>query len=118
MIIINNKLIIMIIGKLEKNSFLLFLLSSEINLDKARGIPACDKLIKREKVGSISIYIPIPLIPISLVVTIFIIIPSIFVIAPPVIKMIVDRINLFFIINFMKIIKKYFIIKKYMLLSY
>ena len=104
-IIIKNINIIFIIinnGNIEKYSFLVFLFSSDINLDKARGSDILLKFISNINVGNISIYIPSPLVPIILAIIIFIIIPNIFVRKAPIIKIIVDLINLFFIINFMK----------------
>lgn len=95
-------LIIITTGNIENINFLLFLVSSPINLDKARGKPNWLKLISSVKVGRISMYNPNPLVPISLAITIFISMPNIFVNRPPISKIIVDFINLFFILNFIK----------------
>ena len=100
--IISIKLIIRIKGIIEKNKFLLFLFSSEISFDSANGRPNRLQLINKEKVGNISIYNPIPSAPINLAITIFIIIPRILVIKPPINNIIVDLIIFSFIINFMK----------------
>lgn len=94
-IIINN-------GKMEKNSFLLFLVFSDISLDSAKGKPKLLKLIKSVNVGRINMYIPKPFVPIILAIIILIIIPSILVINPPINKIIVDLINFSFMLNFMK----------------
>lgn len=104
--IIRSKLNRKIIGILEKINFLVFLLFSDINLERAIGIPRAERLIRRLKVGKISIYKLIPLIPIILVVIIFISIPKALVMNPPNIRIVTDFINEFFMINFMKKLKK------------
>ena len=100
--IINTIFIIIIRGRIEKNSFLLFLLSSDINLDKANGREKLLRLINRIKVGNINIYIPSPLVPIILAINIFISIPNILVISAPNIKSIVDLKKLYFIVKFIQ----------------
>ena len=80
--------------------FLLLYLSLDISTFKAVGRPSCAILFKSKKVGKIMEYIPIPIVPINLVNTILIIKPSILVINPPTINIIVDLINLFFILKF------------------
>ena len=86
------------IGRVEKKRFLLFLVSSDINLERAIGIENVPIFIKREKVGSINMYIARPFVPINLDIVIFIIRPKIFVIKPPIKRIIVDLINFSFII--------------------
>ena len=68
---------------------------------------------RRLKEGIISIYVPIPSLPNNLVETIFIIMPKTFVTSPPNNKIIVDLINLFFILKYMKIKKDYSLIVLY-----
>ncbi len=103
MIIIDiNIFIIIVIGIIEKKSFLLFLVFRATNLDKAMGRPNWDRLMNKDIVGSISIYNDKPSIPIFLVIIIFINIPKILVINPPARRIIVEVINLFFIVNIMK----------------
>ena len=96
---INTKAMFIInsIIKEEKNKFLLFFLSSAINLDIAVGIPNWPSPINNEKVGRIIIYNPKTSLPSILPITIFINIPSIFVAKPPANNIIVDLINLSFI---------------------
>lgn len=84
------------IGKLENTKFLLLFFSSATSLLIAIGKPSCAIAINNMNVGVMSIYTPSPSTPINLLVTILIIIPSIFVIAPPSIKISVDFTNLFF----------------------
>ena len=97
-IIIVIRLIIIDIGIVLNNIFLLLYLSSDINFDTAIGILRLVIVMAKEKVGSISIYKLIPSIPIVLVIIILMNSPSNLVINPPIIKMIVDLINLSFII--------------------
>ena len=59
------------------------------------------KVINRLKVGIINMYKPIPLSPILLVKKILIIISINLVMAPPIIKIKVDFINLLFIVKYM-----------------
>ena len=89
------------IGRVEKKRFLLFLVSSDINLERAIGIENVPMFIKREKVGSINMYIARPFVPINLDIVILIIRPKIFVIKPPIKRIIVDLINFSFIVKFM-----------------
>ena len=89
------------IGRVEKKRFLLFLVSSDINLERAIGIENVPIFIKREKVGSINMYIARPFVPINLDIVILIIRPKIFVIKPPIKRIIVDLINFSFIVKFM-----------------
>lgn len=109
-IIIKRIFIINRIGVIEKNNFLLFLLSSDISFDKASGVEKEAKLINNMNVGSINIYILIPLVPISLDIFILITRLSIFVIKLPINNIKVDFKKFFFIVNFMFFIKKYIII--------
>lgn len=97
--IIKKKLIIKEVAIKEDIKFLLFFLSSATILDKAIGRPNWPRPINKEKVGKTSIYRPIPSLPINLLITIFIIIPSILVRKPPIIKIIVDLINVSFFIK-------------------
>ena len=97
--IIKKKLITIEVAIKEDIKFLLFFLSSATILDKAIGRPNCPRPINKEKVGKTSIYRPIPSLPINLLITIFIIIPSILVRKPPIIKIIVDLINVSFFIK-------------------
>lgn len=100
--IINIIFIIINKGNIEKNSCLLFLLFSPINLDKASGREKLLKLINNIKVGNINIYIPSPLVPIILAIYIFINIPKILVINAPNIKINVDLKKLCFILKFIQ----------------
>ena len=109
-IIIRRIFIINRIGVIEKSNFLLFLLSSDISFDKASGVEKEAKLINNMNVGSINIYILIPLVPISLDIFILITRLSIFVIKLPINNIKVDFKKFFFIVNFMFFIKKYIII--------
>ena len=84
---------IRIIGILENTKFLLLYLSSLTNLETLVGKLNWDKDINKEKVGKINIYKLIPSKPINLVLITLITIPSILVIKPPIIKIIVDFIN-------------------------
>ena len=103
MIIIDiNIFKIIVMGIIEKNNFLLFIVLSAISLDNAIGSPNWDKFMNKDIVGSISIYSDSPSIPIFLVIIIFINIPNILVINPPTRRIIVEVINLFFIVNIMK----------------
>ena len=88
-----------IIGIREKISVLLLTLSSAITLLMATGRDKVQRVIKRLKVGSINIYIPIPSVPIILVAMILIIIPNNLVNPPPIIRIIVDLINFSFILK-------------------
>ena len=65
----------------------------EDNLETLVGKLNWDKDINKEKVGKINIYKLIPSKPINLVLITLITIPSILVIKPPIIKIIVDFIN-------------------------
>ena len=85
---------------------LLLFFFSDTNLVIAVGTPKLHSVIKRLKVGRTNIYSPIPSVDTVLVKTILIIIPRILVINPPIIRIIVDLINLFFIIIYMKNIYK------------
>lgn len=88
-------------GIIPSTIFLLFLVFSETSFDIAIGSDRVAMVMKRVYVGIISMYSPIPSTPIILVVIILIIIPSIFVINPPIIRIIVDFINFSFIVNCM-----------------
>lgn len=105
-IIISMIFIINRIGIVEAISFLLFLLSSDISLDREIGAEKEARLIKSINVGNISIYILIPFVPIILDITILIIKLKILVIKLPINNIRVDLTNLFFIINFMNFYKK------------
>ena len=94
--------IVIVMGIIEKNSFLLFFVLSATSLDNAIGSPNWDKFMNKDIVGSISIYSDSPSIPIFLVIIIFMNIPNILVINPPNKSIIVEVINLFFIVNLMK----------------
>lgn len=83
-------------GTVDITSFLLLCDSSATSFDIATGKPSCDNVTNKVKVGNISMYRPMPFIPIILVVKILINIPNIFVIAPPIINIIVDLINFSF----------------------
>ena len=78
--------------------FLLLYLSDDMSTFNAvvRPKPLID--INNKNVGIIIEYKPIPRVPICLVRTIFVIIPTTLVIIPPSIKMMLDLINLFFFI--------------------
>lgn len=104
MVIINKRLNSSIIGIVGNIIFLLFIFFSLISFDIAIGNPNWHKVINRLNVGNIREYIPIPLVFIILVRLIFIIIPSILDMKPPIINIIVDFINLFFIIYIMIIV--------------
>ena len=58
-------------------------------------------VMNKLNVGNTIIYVAIPVFPMALVKNIFIIIANNLVIPPPIIKIIVDLINLFFIFNYM-----------------
>ena len=88
-------------GIIPSTIFLLFLVFSETSFDIAIGSDRVAMVMKRVYVGIISMYSPIPSTPIILVVIILIIILSIFVINPPIIRIIVDFINFSFIVNCM-----------------
>ena len=75
---------------------LLFFLSDTIFVI-AVGTPRLHKVINKLKVGRTSIYLLMPSVPIVLVRTILIAIPSILVIRPPIINIIVDLTNLFLV---------------------
>lgn len=104
--IIKDRFIIRRIGRTEKNKFLLFLVSSEISLDKASGRENVPILISREKVGRTNMYMLRPFGPINLVMVIFMTRLRTFVTNPPIKRINVDFINFSFIVKFMKIIKK------------
>lgn len=105
-IMIANMILIDIVrGIIERNNFLLFLLFNATNLDKATGSPIWPKFINNDRVGRINVYRDIRSMPIILVMTIFITMLSIFTMSPPTKSIIVDLINLFFIVIFMKNIK-------------
>ena len=87
------------IGMEEKTKFLLFLVSSATSLLIATGNPNCEIEINKLNVGIISIYVPIPIVPKFLVITILIIIPSNLVMIPPKSSINVDFINLFFTLS-------------------
>ena len=97
-----NKFINKVIGIIDKYSFLLFLLFRATNLDNAIGKPIWAIFINNIIEGRINMYNDSPSIPRLLVIIIFIIIPSIFVIKPPISRIVVDMINFFFILIFMK----------------
>lgn len=92
------KLINKEIGITEKTKFLLFLFSSATSLLIATGKPNWARAIKSIKVGDISMYNPMPSVPISLAKTIFINMLINLVIAPPIISIIADLIKMFFFI--------------------
>ena len=94
-------------GIIVKIIFLLFVFSMAISLAMAVGMPEEAIFINSINVGVISIYIPNVSVVIALVIIIFIIIPSILVIRPPSINIIVFFINLFFILNIINFKKKY-----------
>ena len=88
---------------MEKTKFLLFLFSSATSLLMATGNPNPASDINSIKVGDISIYNPMPSVPISLANTIFMSMLISLVIAPPIIKIIVPFIKMFvliFIVNY------------------
>lgn len=97
-IIIVIKFMIIEIGIVLINIFLLLYLSSETNFDIAMGILKLVIVMASEKVGRINIYKLTPSKPIVLVIIIFINNPNILVMKPPIIRIIVDLINLSFII--------------------
>ena len=99
-IIIKKKLYIIVNG-IEENITFLDDLFSAINLPNEVDRDNVDKVINKLNVGNIIIYIPIPSLPILLASAIFITIANNLVIPPPIIRIIVDLINLFFIINYM-----------------
>ena len=107
-----NRLIISDIGIIDSTKFLLLDLSSATSLLIAIGNPNCAIVISSINVGVISIYIPSVYVPTSLFVTIFMIIPNILVINPPITSIIVDFRNEFFIYSprklYVKKIYKYF----------
>ena len=98
---IRIRLIIREIGISEKNNLMLFFFSSAINLDIAIGSPNWLSPMNREKVGSIIIYRPNPSVPISLLISILMIIPNILVNSPPINNIITDSLKLLFILNIM-----------------
>lgn len=83
-------------GIIETIIDLELLFCSLISLDMAVGSDRVQSVINRLNVGKTKLYSPIPLVPTVLVRAIFIIIDNIFVINPPIIKIIVDFIKLFF----------------------
>ena len=103
-ITIKNILNRMVMGIIERTIFLLLSFCSLINLEIAIGNPKEHRVINKLNVGNIREYIPIPLVVIVLVRTIFIIIPNILLINPPNINIIIDFIKLFFIIHYMNLI--------------
>ena len=84
-----------IIGAIIVFDFLFFSLTS-FDIEMVNDI--VHSVIKRLKVGKTKLYNPIPLVPILLVNAILIIMANILVIKPPITKIIVDFIKLFFII--------------------
>lgn len=94
------------IGIIPSTTFLLFLLFSETSFDIATGRDNVAIIMNNPYVGIINIYSPIPSIPIILVVIILIIILSIFVINPPIIRIIVPFINFSFILKIMLLYEK------------
>ena len=101
--IIRNSIIIISIKReirIDVNTkFLVLYLSLAIKIFNAVGRPSCAMLLSSKKVGIIIEYNPIPSVPINLVKIILIIIPSDLVKKPPIIRMRVDLINLFFIVQ-------------------
>ena len=79
--------------------FLVLYLLVAIKMFKAVGSPNCAILLSSKNVGIIIEYNPIPSVLISLVKTIFIVIPSTLVKKPPITSIRVDFINLFFIVQ-------------------
>ena len=77
------------------------LFEDKFRVDSIFPLGGRDKVINKLNVGNIIIYIPIPSLPILLASAIFITIANNLVIPPPIIRIIVDLINLFFIINYM-----------------
>ena len=99
---IKIKLYNILIGMILRIVFLLLILS-DINLLIPVDNDNVDNVINKLNVGNIAMYKIVPFSPMLLVKNILIIIANIFVIAPPNIRIMVDLINLFFIVNFMKI---------------
>lgn len=91
-----NKLNKRIVGIIDKTNFWLFFFCSLTSLDKEVVTPILPKVIKRTKVGNTNIYKPIPSVPTTLVNIILITIAMILEIKPPIMRMSVDFINLFF----------------------
>ena len=91
--------------------FLLLYFLDDINTFKAFGKLSWAILLSSNRVGIIIEYKPIPVVPIILVRTIFVSSPSTFVKNPPITKIIVDFINIFFIVQvyyfFYKLLKKH-----------
>ena len=100
-IILNTK----VIGIVDNTIFLLLLVFSLTSFDIEVGRPNVDKVINKLKVGITNIYCPIPSVDTTLVKTILITILSILVIKPPIIKIIVDLINLLFTLSPIKYMK-------------
>ena len=86
------------IGMTEKTKFLLFLVSSATSLLIATGNPKLANAINKTKVGDISIYMPIPSVPISLAKTILINMLIILVMKPPINNKMTDFKKMFFLI--------------------
>ena len=106
-IVITMMLIIIVIGRVENNRFLLLYFSSDTSLDIAIGILKLVIVIASEKVGRIRVYKLTPSMPIVLVIIIFINRPNNLVMKPPIIRIIVDVINFSFIVYiYVKEIKK------------
>lgn len=93
---INPILYKIVIGIIDTIIDLDVLFLSLTNLDIAVGRESVQSVIKRLNVGKTRLYKPIPSVPTVLVKAILIIIESIFVIKPPIIKIIVDLIKVFF----------------------
>ena len=93
------------IGIVDNTIFLLLLVFSLTSFDIEVGRPKVDKVINKLKVGRTNIYSPIPSVDTTLVKTILITILNILVINPPIIKIIVDLINLLFIVSPIKYMK-------------
>ena len=100
-IILNTK----VIGIVDNIIFLLFLVFSLTSLEIEVGSPKVDKVINKLNVGRTNIYSPIPSVDTTLVKTILITILSILVMSPPIIKIIVDLINLLFTVSPLKYMK-------------
>lgn len=87
------------ISILVNTRFLLLYLLLDIKTFNAVGNPKPAILLRSINVGIIIEYMPIPVVPICLVSTILMTSPRIFVNNPPIIKINVDLINLFFIVQ-------------------
>ena len=104
--IISNISNVKVTGIIENTKFLLFLLSSDTNLEIAVGSPKDAMEIKSEKVGRTSIYIPRPSRPNFLDIITLINILIILVITLPINNIKVDFKRLFFInspLNYMNL---------------